>query len=229
MIFYFQITNNYFLPSFPHLLNDYPFFPNQSKQMMLKIVDCKYDFNGTIWKYASPESRQFIKKLLIYKPENRLSASQALNHAWQLKQFNLSERTIDDDSMKKITNHLRSYAAISDLQKMSRMVIAHQTSTEEIVELRKAFDQYDTSNEGTITLEEFKKGLQSTSLDESQMEEIFAKIDVSNTHQIEYKEFLAATIETRGRIEEERLAEAFDRIDSDDSGYITRQVRYKYC
>jgi hypothetical protein len=32
---------------------------------------------------------------------------------------------------------------------------------------------------------------------------------------------LAATIEAQGAISEERLAEAFDRLDSDDSGYIT--------
>ena len=36
-----------------------------------------------------------------------------------------------------------------------------------------------------------------------------------------YTEFVAATLEARGAIEEERLAEAFDRLDSDDSGYIS--------
>lgn len=41
--------------------------------------------------------------------------------------------------------------------------------------------------------------------------------------QIRYTEFLAATIETFGSIGEERLAEAFDRLDSDDSGYITTE------
>jgi hypothetical protein len=34
-----------------------------------------------------------------------------------------------------------------------------------------------------------------------------------------YTEFLAATIEACGQIEEDRLAEAFDRLDSDDTGY----------
>jgi hypothetical protein len=34
---------------------------------------------------------------------------------------------------------------------------------------------------------------------------------------------LAATIEAQGAISEERLAEAFDRIDSDDSGYISAE------
>lgn len=38
---------------------------------------------------------------------------------------------------------------------------------------------------------------------------------------IRYTEFLAATIEAQGAISEERLAECFDRLDSDDSGYIS--------
>ena len=38
-----------------------------------------------------------------------------------------------------------------------------------------------------------------------------------------YTEFLAATLEAHGRIEEARLADAFDQIDSDDSGFISRE------
>ena len=40
---------------------------------------------------------------------------------------------------------------------------------------------------------------------------------------INYTEFLAAAIETQGSIEEYRLAEAFDLMDVDDSGYISRE------
>lgn len=46
--------------------------------------------------------------------------------------------------------------------------------------------------------------------------------DVNKTNEINYTEFLAAALEVQGTIEEYRLAEAFDLIDSDDSGYITR-------
>lgn len=45
--------------------------------------------------------------------------------------------------------------------------------------------------------------------------------DLDGTGQIRYTEFLAATIEARGAISEERLAEAFDRLDTDDSGKIS--------
>jgi hypothetical protein len=47
--------------------------------------------------------------------------------------------------------------------------------------------------------------------------------DLDGTGQIRYTEFLAATIEARGAISEERLAEAFDRLDSDDSGFISAE------
>ena len=45
---------------------------------------------------------------------------------------------------------------------------------------------------------------------------------MDGTGKIRYTEFLAATIEAQGAISEERLAEAFDRIDADDSGYISK-------
>jgi len=53
--------------------------------------------------------------------------------------------------------------------------------------------------------------------------EIFRKVDVNRTNVINYTEFLAAAMETQGTIEEYRLAEAFDMMDSDDTGYISRE------
>jgi ankyrin repeat protein len=44
---------------------------------------------------------------------------------------------------------------------------------------------------------------------------------LAGSGRIRYTEFIAATIEAHGAISEARLAEAFDRLDSDDSGHIT--------
>jgi calcium-dependent protein kinase len=44
---------------------------------------------------------------------------------------------------------------------------------------------------------------------------------VNKNNAINYTEFLAAALETQGAIEEHRLAEAFDLLDTDDSGYST--------
>lgn len=45
--------------------------------------------------------------------------------------------------------------------------------------------------------------------------------DLSGSGKLRYTEFVAATIEAHGPISEARLAEAFDRLDCDDSGFIT--------
>ena len=37
-----------------------------------------------------------------------------------------------------------------------------------------------------------------------------------------YREFVAATLEANGQLSQEKLAEAFDRLDSDNSGFITK-------
>lgn len=44
---------------------------------------------------------------------------------------------------------------------------------------------------------------------------------MDGSEKIRYTEFLAATIEASGTINEVKLAEAFDRLDSDDSGFIS--------
>lgn len=46
---------------------------------------------------------------------------------------------------------------------------------------------------------------------------------MSGSGRIRYTEFIAATIEAHGAINEARLAEAFDRLDCDDSGCITAE------
>ena len=70
----------------------------------------------------------------------------------------------------------QNYGAYGQLQKMALMVIAHQSTTDEILELRKAFDAYDTANNGTIQLSEFQAALKSVgSHDEKQIEEMFQR------------------------------------------------------
>lgn len=54
------------------------------------------------------------------------------------------------------------------------------------------------------------------------LEKIFKSLDLNRTNVINYTEFLAACLEAQGELEEYRIAEAFDLMDADDSGYISR-------
>lgn len=52
---------------------------------------------------------------------------------------------------------------------------------------------------------------------------LFDEVDEDHDGQLHYTEFLAATLETCGaKVAEERLTEAFDQMDLDESGSISR-------
>jgi Ca2+-binding EF-hand superfamily protein len=55
-------------------------------------------------------------------------------------------------------------------------MIAHKSSSKEILDLRKLFDQYDTANNGIISFEEFRAALKKANYPEEQVTEIFKSI-----------------------------------------------------
>lgn len=52
-------------------------------------------------------------------------------------------------------------------------MIAHKSSTDDILELRKVFHQYDVANNGTISYEEFLTAIKEKDYAEEKVKEIF--------------------------------------------------------
>mmetsp|Transcript_24395 Transcript_24395/g.50694 ORF Transcript_24395/g.50694 Transcript_24395/m.50694 type:complete len:535 (-) Transcript_24395:124-1728(-) len=205
------------------LSSEMPFTGRKRRHVIDKIMRCQYGFTGPRWKSISKEAKDFIRGLIEINPQKRMDADAALQSTWMKKDFDAASRRPSDNIMEAVGSSLKKYGAYGQLQKMALMVVAHQSTTDEIVELRKAFDQYDTANNGTIHFSEFEAALKGTGkFTNEQIEEMFDQVDVDKSGQIHYTEFLAASLEAHGHIEEERLAEAFDRLDCDDSGEISK-------
>lgn len=208
------------------LSNTKPFYGKKRRHVVNKILKGDFSFYSKNWNNISNESKDFVRGLIEVDSKKRLNANQALKHPWLDIQFSLAERAPDEKIMNSVHDSIAAYGQVSEFKKMALMVIAHQSTTEEIEELRKVFDTYDTGNNGTISFQEFKAAMQSTSTtkySDEDIKKLFKSVDVGNENEIYYLEFLAATLEARGRITEERLADAFDRLDSDDSGFISRE------
>jgi len=139
------------------------------------------------------------------------------------KKFKLKDRRPSKNTMDYVHEGLVKYSQNNEFKKLALLVLAHKSDDNDIQNLRKAFDQFDSENDGVITKKEFKKALSNYNHSDEELEEIFDGLDDDEDGTIYYSEFIAATLETRGRIKENRLAEAFDRIDSDDSGYISKK------
>lgn len=146
-----------------------------------------------------------------------------MSASWLNRRMGATVRNAHEDEINNAKASMIKYSKYSKLQRMALMVIAHKSTSAEIGILRKIFYQYDTKRDGQLSYEEFKAAIKEAGLSEGDYQQIFNAVDLDGTGKIRYTEFLAATIEAHGVISEERLAEAFDRLDSDDSGHISAE------
>jgi len=92
-----------------------------------------------------------------------------------------------------------------------------------IKELREIFLQLDTNQSGTLTSSEIESALAGYGVEpvSAEVASIVANIDIRGNQEINYSEFLAATIENKIEITEEHLWSLFKHFDTDDSGFIS--------
>lgn len=203
------------------LSSQMPFYGSKRTHIVEQIMKCEIDFKGRRWKRVSPQAKEFVKDLLVADPDERATAILANQSMWLNKRHTATVRGPTMDEIDTISGTMKNYADYSHLKKLALMVIAHKSTSAEIGILRKVFQKYDTNREGTIQLPEFREALSKYGYPEAEIARMFEAVDLDGTGKIRYTEFLASTIEAFGEIDEERLAEAFDRLDSDDSGFIS--------
>jgi serine/threonine protein kinase len=206
------------------LCNEKPFAGKRS-EMLSKIKRCDYNFKSPGWYNVSNEATRFVTALLTKDPTKRLSAEEALRHPWITKKSfsSVSVDKLNESLLMNVKGNILSYAQTSELKKIAAVIVAHKSSVQEIIDMRRAFEKFDKSKDGVITVDEFKSAMELC--DEYSDEEVnamFDQLNVNHNGHIMYTEFIAATLEIKGRVEEKRLAEAFDHIDDDDSGYISK-------
>jgi len=202
--------------------SDPPFQGRTPEETVSKVIRAKVEFKGKIWHTRSAESKEFISSLLKVDPQLRLTAVEALKNPWLSKEINLSDTKPNPELVSDVAKNLVNYAACNDLKKVALNIIAKRSNADEIFELRKVFGDYDRENTGSISLQEFMEALgESGYYTAEEMKTIFNEVDVNHNGIIMYTEFLAAALETQGRIAERRIVEAFDVLDEDHSGFIS--------
>ncbi|CAB9526764.1 MAP kinase-activated protein kinase 2 (Fragment) [Seminavis robusta] len=201
-----------------------PFYAQRSKNMIAKIKRAKYSLSGQAWDGISNGAKHLVANLLLVDTTKRYTSKQILDHIWIRKWTAACAETapLDDQLLTAVDDSLRQYRQSSILKKLGLNIIAHKSTTQEIIALRKVFDSIDKSHNGTVDFAEFKQGLGRSGFTEQELAQIFESIDVDHSGQIQYTEFLAATLEARGYLEEDRIAEAFAAIDRDGSGFIDK-------
>lgn len=203
------------------LCSQKPFQGSSRRSVINKIMKCNYHFNYRAWKQRiSPEAKELVSELIVLDPKKRLTAEEALGHQWFKKQSSNLQPRPSQKLMTSVSNDILQHSQCNPMKKLALAIIAHRASPKEIASLRTAFDQYDKNNDGVISFEEFEEALQKDGISSESIKAAFDAMDQGDGY-IQFTAFIAATLETLGDIKENKLAEAFDRIDSDNNGYVT--------
>ena len=196
-----------------------PFNGPNDNEIYQKISKMKFSFPEDKWKNISKEAKDLISHMIAPEKE-RYTAKKVLEHPWFK---NASVIPLNNSNIDPIL--FKGFVKATELKKITLLYLASRLNENEIQNLRKIFKSLDGCQDGQITYDELKKGLiqfNPSKFSESEIKELFAKIDVDKNGKIDYTEFLAATVKESNYLKKEKLYEAFSMFDKDNSGFITK-------
>ena len=195
-----------------------PFAGNGENEILSRVKKGSYDLNISKFDKVSAHAKDFIKKLLVMDPKKRMSAKQAQEHVW-LHDFDLADEPLDIG----IVGSLRGFHQHSAMKKLVCEVLAYTLMPEQIHDLRKEFEKIDVSGTGEFTIEEFRDALaKSQHVSVEECDQIFLDMDIEHSGKIHWHEFIAATL-NKCEYDDRNLKLAFDRLDFDHQGFITKE------
>ena len=101
-------------------------------------------------------------------------------------------------------------------------MVKNLASSEELRELQISFDTLDTSGDGKIGKEELIQAFGAFSDDAiKEVEEIFLEVDLDGNGEIEFSEWVVASIDKVRLLTDEKLRLAFGLFDKDGGGSIS--------
>jgi len=83
-----------------------PFYNDNIAELFEQIMNAEYDFPHEYWHTISAEAKDFVRKLLVVDPKQRMTAEDALAHPW------LNGKTpgkVNDEVAGKIANYMKKH------------------------------------------------------------------------------------------------------------------------
>jgi len=198
-----------------------PFYGDSDNEIFDSVRTGQYDFPANEWDEISQDAKDFIESLLKQDPSERLSASQAMRHKWivaQLgehpnKRFHVSYTSDRGQVFKR-------FLALKKLKKAAIEDIASHLTEEEVGVLGDIFKAIDKNRDGTLTLSNLDAALADEQFPQEILENLksFRKtLKLEETDRINWKEFLAGTMDKSIMMREDKVHTAFDRFKRSDS------------
>jgi len=126
-----------------------------------------------------------------------------------------------------LSANLHNFAKTTSFQSGVCSILANlMTKTEDLKDLHSMFKQWDSNNDGELSLQELKANMaditQLFDLQEPDVLAMMKKADSNGDGNVDYSEFIAAAFDKVKLLTEPNIQKAFKIFDKDGDGSITR-------
>lgn len=205
-----------------------PFYGDTDAEVLRKVREGVFTFNPADWRNVSEDAKDLIRKMLQFNPKDRYTAEQAMNHVWVKK---TAPKATDAPLEQAQVDNLKNFRAQNKLKKAALHIIAQQMPDSEVANLKNMFMSIDKNGDGSLTIAEMIEGIQKSGIDVHSLgfdlKEVLSNIDSNKSGVIDYTEFIAATLEKKKYMREDRLWSAFRVFDVDGNGSISKAELHK--
>ena len=201
-----------------------PFDGESHEEVARMVLSREMVYNEKDWERVSPFALDLVRKMLTYDPEKRIALDRVLAHEWFQSNPSLYVLSRIPES---ILDKMRLYTAPKRLQHIAIKVAVKYLSVEDVQELKTAFQYIDTRNTGYISAEQFTEALNKTGLTSAvkyvksnSYSEFMNTVDYLRLGEINFTEFLAATLDLKEVLNDDVLYAAFRHFDVENTGVI---------
>ncbi|KAM3340427.1 calcium-dependent protein kinase 13 [Capsicum galapagoense] len=195
-----------------------PFWAESEQGVAQAILRGAIDFKREPWPSISDSAKNLVRQMLEPDPKLRLTAKQVLEHPWLQNAKKAPNVPLGD----MVKSRLKQFALMNRFKRKALRVIADFLSNEEVEDLKEMFSKIDTDNDGIVSVEELKAGLQkvNSQLADSEIKMLIEAIDTNGKGTLDYGEFIAISLHLQRMSNDEHLHRAFSFFDKDGNGYI---------
>jgi len=147
------------------------------------------------------------------------------SNSWKVTSFgksNIAKSDADRDG--KVTSRLCKFGTLSLFEKVILTISAHEALSQEVESLTTKFMELDKAGNGSLTRDEVKAGLEAAGqqMTDSHLDAVFESVDANGSGQIQYTEWLAATMQPSLVRSDDLIKKVFAFLDLDGKGFIDR-------